>query len=116
RSRQRQSPPPEQQPSSAPPKRSRQRQSPPPVQQPTPPPSSPAIVLGGGSLCQRCGTQNALAAHFCMNCGNSLSSAAGPPIQTTQPIPSAPPPQQPQSPARKDFRTTFLYPLLVAIL
>jgi hypothetical protein len=116
---QRQSPPPEQQSSSAPqpaPKRSRgQRQSPSPVQQPTPTPSPPAVVPGGGSLCQRCGTQNALAAHYCMNCGNSLPSASGPPIQTTQPLSSSPL-QHPQSPARKSCRESILYPLLVAII
>ena len=108
--------PPGQQP---PPKRGRQRQSPPSEQQPTPLPSPPAVVPGGGSLCQRCGTQNALAAHFCMNCGNSLPSAVGPLIQTTQPIPSSPP-QQPQPPARenfwKNFQQSLFYPLLVAIL
>lgn len=83
--------------------------------QPALPLSVPVITLGGESPCQRCGTQIAPTAHFCMNCGNSLPASAGPPPQSTQPIPLSPP-LQPQSFPRKDFRTSLFYPLLVAIL
>jgi zinc-ribbon domain len=109
----------------------------PPAPQPTPLPSAPVITPGGGSLCQRCGTQNAPGAHFCMNCANPLPSPADPPTQTP-PVQNQEICEEKEVPGRtpaerrgvltsflsflkkwvlgKDFRTFLFYPLFVAIL